>query len=313
MEKRLTYSEKRRLESRRNFIKNCLARAGMAAGSGTLFYACSASKIFENWFKEQDEEPKQNSSEIFSGAIYSNEDRTTNEEGLVNLVLDKSNNIRQKIKEGADKESGCFLFGNYLDELEKRAKQNIRNGSYNFEFKISDNFFVSEMDFLIEIIKNKFEVNIYQNFNSEKVLLMKRKVCLGRNKKGRFSTPTGKYFLKRIIENPWWYPPKWADQKDPSKPGKNNPYGLWMSELSRDNSSGNYNWGVKRDSGIRIHSTNNSRSIGRASSHGCIRLHPEVAKELFPAILHYSKHKKPKTNSRGTIYPLQKAIPLVIK
>ncbi|MGD9276739.1 MAG: L,D-transpeptidase family protein [Candidatus Pacearchaeota archaeon] len=234
--------------------------------------------------------------------------------GLVKIIFEKeTKNIRKTIKEKAEEKYGCFLFGDYLDELEEKAKQEIKNNDYNFEFRVPMNFLVEEMDFSFEIIKNKFELNLYHDFNSKKTLLMNRKVGLGRNEKGRFSTPKGNYFLNRVINSPWWYPPSWADRKKPFPPGKNNPYGLWMSELSRANYPGSYNWGIKRDSKIRIHSTNNPKSVGKAVSHGCIRMHPFVAEELFPAILHYSKHKLPKKNSRGTIYPLKNAIPLTIK
>ena len=77
-----------------------------------------------------------------------------------------------------------------------------------------------------------------------------------------------------------------------------------MSELSRDALPGNHGFGVQGDTHIRIHSTNNPRSIGRYASHGCIRLDPNVANELFPALLHYLPHDPGQKNGRGIVHPL---------
>jgi lipoprotein-anchoring transpeptidase ErfK/SrfK len=127
-----------------------------------------------------------------------------------------------------------------------------------------------------------------------------------------FPTPSGHFYLKRINERPWWYPPAWAREKKPKAPGPNNPYGLWMAELFRTNGICGYEFSPPGDARIRMHSTNNPRSMGQYASHGCVRIHPEVAGELFPAILHYTPHREPKTNGRGTIYPFNKVIPVQI-
>jgi murein L,D-transpeptidase YcbB/YkuD len=86
-----------------------------------------------------------------------------------------------------------------------------------------------------------------------------------------------------------------------------------MSELSKKNEKGDYAFSVPGDSGIRLHSTNNPKSIGTYSSHGCIRLSPPVAEELFPTLLKYIPHKEPKKNERGIIYPLDRIIPVTIR
>ncbi len=236
----------------------------------------------------------------------------------IHFNFQDTNNLRREIKEYADKKFGCFIFGNFLDELEKNAAIDYYSGKKEFDFVVPKNFLVKEMDLEIEIYMAQIPfMKVYQDFESEKILVLETKVALGRGSKNdgnkRFSTPSGNFFLQRVIHEPWWYPPGWAHEKHPSKPGKDNPYGVWMSELSRTEKQGNYNFYVEGDSKVRIHATNKPDSIGTYASHGCIRLHPDVAEEFFPALLHYYHHENSQTNKRGTVYPLYKSIPLTIK
>ncbi|PIN90271.1 hypothetical protein COU57_03905 [Candidatus Pacearchaeota archaeon CG10_big_fil_rev_8_21_14_0_10_32_14] len=213
---------------------------------------------------------------------------------------------RKDIQTMIIEDSSTYLFGNSLTSaVNYLSRHNTLDG-----FKIPQNFIDDEMDLSIEVYKSKIPfLRVFQTYKSNQILLLEDEVALGR--KGR-STPSGEFYLRRIIENPWWYPPSWADTNKPSRPGKNNPYGLWMSELSRENAQGDHDFSVSRDSNIRIHSTNSPDSIGKYASHGCIRLHPNTAAELFPAFLYYTPHQDPKKNSRGKIYPLEKTIKLSI-
>ena len=129
---------------------------------------------------------------------------------------------------------------------------------------------------------------------------METQVTTGKSKTGRFATPEGDFFLRRIIENPWYYPPKWYAKLDgPQKSGKNNPYGLWMAEICYSDKPGTYEFGFgPDDTSFRMHSTNSPMSIGGRTSHGCIRLHPDAAQELYSAILHFSEHKAPRKTYR---------------
>jgi lipoprotein-anchoring transpeptidase ErfK/SrfK len=43
--------------------------------------------------------------------------------------------------------------------------------------------------------------------------------------------------------------------------------------------------------GYAIHATTETRRLGRAASHGCIRLHPEHAEELFDLVEDYGTRK----------------------
>lgn len=227
-----------------------------------------------------------------------------------NFISSKNNkNNRKDIINKIKEETGVYLFGNCLDKLL------IEN-----DFKIPENFLVNEMNLYFEINSENLKLTLYQEYDSKIIPLLETSVALGGKNKdystGRFrdfSTPKGDYFLKRIINRPQWFPPKWAKTKKPVKPSKNNPYGLWMSELSKNSEQGDYNWSISGDSKIRIHSTNKPNTIGSRSSHGCIRISPDVADELFQAILHYSSHKEPRKNSRGIIYPLEKPISMKIR
>lgn len=84
--------------------------------------------------------------------------------------------------------------------------------------------------------------------------------------------PLGTYTIVRKKEKPTWYPPPSIKKEDPTlpdvvPPGPENPMGDYALYLSK----GLY----------AIHGTNKIYSIGRRSTHGCIRLYPEHIKFLF--------------------------------
>ncbi|MFW6283291.1 MAG: L,D-transpeptidase [Minisyncoccales bacterium] len=238
------------------------------------------------------------------------------EKGNLASILIKENpgDITEKINKTLSKKYGCYLFGIQLDKINEKIRNDPRYNTedFIFSFVVPDNFLVDEMDIYMKIIKDEFKLKVYQKYKSNNILLLEDYVGIGMHEKGRFSTFSGTYYLQRVVNKPYWYPPEWANQKKPSYPGENNPFGLWMSELSRLPSQGDYNWRVKRDSGMRIHSTNNPLSIGKKSSHGCIRMNPKTAEELFKGILYNTYSKPEKANSRGTIHPLKKPIKIEI-
>lgn len=75
-------------------------------------------------------------------------------------------------------------------------------------------------------------------------------------------SPTGSFTVIERITHPTWYGPRKV-----VPPGKSNPLGPRWIGLSRK--------------GYGIHGTSNPRSIGRAASHGCIRMHNSDVEELF--------------------------------
>lgn len=100
--------------------------------------------------------------------------------------------------------------------------------------------------------------------------------------------------INRIEWNPWWYPPdsEWAATSEITPPGPKNPLGPVKIPLGR---------------GIRIHGTNNERSVGQPASHGCFRMHNKDAIALAwllqshfsektdPALLKYYAAHRTKT------------------
>lgn len=243
----------------------------------------------------------------------------------ISIKKSEKNEIREVIKKNFEIQ-GIYIFGNYLDEIENNLREKINSDTennledriYNFATEIPENFLTGEMNFNIKINKKERKLYVYQNLQNpgdEKILLLETLIALGGKAKDystgkfrNFPTSQGKFYIKRINNEPWWYPPLWAEEKKPKKPGKSNPYGLWMVELCKDNKPAGYEFSPTSDAKIRMHSTNNPSSIGSYSSHGCIRIHPRIAEELFPALLHYSKHKEPKKTGRGIIYPLENPI-----
>jgi L,D-transpeptidase ErfK/SrfK len=80
-------------------------------------------------------------------------------------------------------------------------------------------------------------------------------------------TPVGKFQILSKMVNPTWYPP---DGSKMVLPGPENPLGRrWLGFLPN---------------GYGIHGNNNSRSIGRAVSLGCVRMHNADVEELFAQI-----------------------------
>lgn len=82
-----------------------------------------------------------------------------------------------------------------------------------------------------------------------------------------FKTPIGQRFVRKIVWNPWWIPPNspWARGSKPTPPGPKNPLGPVKMDLGR---------------AILLHGTSNERSIGRAVSHGCMRMFNTDAKKI---------------------------------
>jgi lipoprotein-anchoring transpeptidase ErfK/SrfK len=79
--------------------------------------------------------------------------------------------------------------------------------------------------------------------------------------KSQHPTPRGTYSIQRVIWNPRWVPPNsdWAKGKTPKEPGDpRNPMGRVKAFF--------------REPTYYIHGTDDEASIGRAASHGCVRM-----------------------------------------
>jgi hypothetical protein len=90
-------------------------------------------------------------------------------------------------------------------------------------------------------------------------------VAVGSNE---WPTPTGEWTIKQVIFNPRWIPPEesWAAEEEVKEPGDpENPLGKAQLVYEAPNS---------------IHGTNDTTSLGKAVSHGSIRVANEVALKL---------------------------------
>lgn len=86
-------------------------------------------------------------------------------------------------------------------------------------------------------------------------------------------TPLGSYRIITKIVNPEWENPYLPRGQAKIKPGKNNPLGTrWMG--FKEYKSGEYG----------IHGTNRPDSVGKTSSHGCIRMKIKDSEELFEKV-----------------------------
>ena len=87
-------------------------------------------------------------------------------------------------------------------------------------------------------------------------------------------TPTGEWTIGQVIFNPRWTPPKdesWAKDEKVAEPGApDNPLGVVQLVYSPPNS---------------IHGTNEPSSLGKAVSHGSIRVANEVGVELAKMVM----------------------------
>ena len=89
---------------------------------------------------------------------------------------------------------------------------------------------------------------------------------------GRFQTPPGHYSIREKVVDPEWIAPDWAGL------GENN-----VIPAGPDNPLGD-RWIGLTSAGLGMHSTNNPSSIGSATSHGCMRMYPEVARKVFDLV-----------------------------
>src|SRR5215470_14365158 len=84
---------------------------------------------------------------------------------------------------------------------------------------------------------------------------------------GKATTPSprGSFVIVNHVEHPTWFGPA-----GPVAPGPSNPLGTrWMGLSAR---------------GYGIHGTNAPSSIGKAASHGCIRMRQQDLEELFELV-----------------------------
>lgn len=91
--------------------------------------------------------------------------------------------------------------------------------------------------------------------------------------RSQFPTPTGYFKILEKVKNPSWEHPYMPMGKMRIKSGKTNPIGTrWMA--FKKNGPGYYG----------IHGTPNANSVGKYSSHGCVRMYIKDSEELYDLI-----------------------------
>ncbi|ASC74032.1 Putative L,D-transpeptidase YkuD [Halomicronema hongdechloris C2206] len=85
-----------------------------------------------------------------------------------------------------------------------------------------------------------------------------------------WETPTGQFRVFAMLENPGWTNPFTGDV---TPPGNANPLGQRWIAFWTDGSND-----------IGFHGTPNRDSVGRAASHGCVRMYNEDIRELYAQV-----------------------------
>jgi len=167
----------------------------------------------------------------------------------------------------------------------------------NLNLSIPENYAEERMNIKIIASKKDKRIRIIQKFDGRDILLYSTKTTFGGN--GFRSLEEGKYWIKRLVFNPWYYPPKW-DGRSPIKPGEKNPFGKYLAEICNNQDIANYDL-LPGYTQYAIHAT----PKGLEYSHGCNRLDPQIAEYIFEFLKEKIPHKEPKKNWRGTVYPIE--------
>ncbi|HET7433120.1 MAG TPA: L,D-transpeptidase [Thermoanaerobaculia bacterium] len=121
-------------------------------------------------------------------------------------------------------------------------------------------------------------------------------------------TPRGDFSIRKVILNPSWHPPdeKWARGKSPKDPGDpDNP----MKRVKMFFQEPDY----------YIHGTADDDSLGKAESHGCVRMNTEDVTDLVKIVMEHGGKPMPEPwyrrifRSRATkVVMLSTPVPLEI-
>lgn len=92
-----------------------------------------------------------------------------------------------------------------------------------------------------------------------------------------FTTPTGAFEIGRKKEDPVWYAPDWyyVERGQPIPPA-------YSGERYRPGVLGDYALYLSDE--IAIHGTDDESTVGRASSHGCLRMRNADIAVVFPLV-----------------------------
>jgi len=130
-------------------------------------------------------------------------------------------------------------------------------------------------DLRIAVDLSERELTVIENGN----IIQRYPVAVG---KDSYPTPAGSFVIRKVIWNPAWVPPdsKWARGKERKEPGDpDNP----MKRVKM----------FFKEPDYYIHGTGDEDSLGRAESHGCIRMHVEDATDLARLVMEHGGKPMP--------------------
>ena len=131
-------------------------------------------------------------------------------------------------------------------------------------FNDDENNEVIEIPLRLEISLSKRRLSVFQG----EELLHRYPVAVGRS---GWETPVGKFKVLQKIHKPDWKNPFNGDiipGGDPENPLGHYWIGFWSDGKNA----------------IGLHGTPNPKSVGRAASHGCVRMYNKDIEELFPKV-----------------------------
>ncbi len=130
--------------------------------------------------------------------------------------------------------------------------------------------------FRLEVNRATRELYVYQDGQRVDT----HQVAVGQDE---YPTPTGEYRIHKVIWNPEWIPPDsdWAEDRERKAPGDpDNPMGRAQLLFDRPYS---------------IHGTDELESLGRAASHGSVRISNEVVTELARRVMEEGGASRPES------------------
>jgi len=217
-----------------------------------------------------------------------------------------------------------YPFGIFLDRTVARVTAILERApagmTHALQITIPDRFFVrnGEAEFEIEVIKaRRPRLEMYQVMADGRRILVFTTLAAPGNPYEGFGTQNGILYTSRYIDKPRWYPcaTKWAKVDNcRQRRGLNTAFGLHGMDLTRQNYLVGHMPAATGGtvSPYLIHSTNKFGSPGRYASHGCVRIYPHKADDLYRAIVHYIGSGDTRLRDFGRITTFVKTIPVMI-
>lgn len=196
---------------------------------------------------------------------------------------------------------------------------------------VPERYMQESLQLRIEIIKSErnrrqTRMELYVQEDETETLLFSTRAVVGgeyvvRGRRRNFPTPTGDFYLRRVLVFPHWFPPSWAEEVygDPiTLPGFQNAFGIMASPLARRSRlpEDQYAAHYSGDLPFLLHLTSYPESVesGHGRSHGCVRVHPDWGNHVFYFLVRYTPHLPlGEAEYRGEAVPFERAVEIRIR